>query len=283
MRISQPTLTTSSTRGRLESYCSYPPVPFCLPCSRKTVNTTIYAMSHLFSLGDLNCRLDVRPAHPLHSNSNFMLQLCELLNTEHGREELKEFDRLSIERRKGTIFPGFWEAEFWKFKCMYKFNIGQVDQYRYLFYFEAMTDSERTLFCQTVKKRVPSWTDRILYATHDDSTGRSWITHPPPLLYTSFPSYTTSVHKPIVALLVLPPPSKDLRTPSAPSVASTTTSLLSHPPQYSPDPYAAWKQYTGKILCRILGFFWCIFVMLGLGNAAFGFANTLLSIGAMTW
>ena len=127
---------------------------------------------------------------------------------------------------------------------------------------------------------MPSWTDRILYATHDDSPDRSRIT---PLLYTSIPSYTTSDHKPIVALLVLPPPSKGLRTPSVPSVASTTIPLLSHPPQYSPDPYAAWKRYTGKILGRILGFFWCIFVMFGLGNAAFGIANTLLSIGAMTW
>ena len=97
-----------------------------------TVNTTIHATSHLFFLGDLNFRLDVPPAHPLHSNSNPLLQLCELLNTEHGREELKEFDQLIIERRKGTVFLGFWEAEFWKFKCTYKFNIGQVDQYRYL-------------------------------------------------------------------------------------------------------------------------------------------------------
>ena len=98
----------------------------------KTINTTIYATSHLFFLGDLNFRLEVPPAHPLRSNSNFMPQLHVLLNTERGREELKEFDQLIIERRKGTVFPGLWEAEFWRFKCTYKFNIGQVDQYRYV-------------------------------------------------------------------------------------------------------------------------------------------------------
>jgi hypothetical protein len=104
-----------------------------------------------------------------------------------------------------------------------------------------------------------------------------------PLLYTSVPSYTTSDHKPIVALLVLPPFLTISRTPATPSIATTTVPLLSHTPQYAPDRYAFMKRYIGKSLGRILGFFWCIFVMLGLGNAAFGLANALFSIGAMTW
>lgn len=127
---------------------------------------------------------------------------------------------------------------------------------------------------------MPSWTDRVLYATHNDSPDRTRVT---PLLYTSIPSYTTSDHKPIVALLLLPPPLKVSHTPAVPTIASTTVPLLSHPRQYSPDPYAVLKRYTGKSLGRVLGLFWCICVMLGLGNAAFGLANTLLSIGAMTW
>lgn len=130
------------------------------------------------------------------------------------------------------------------------------------------------------EKRVPSWTDRILYATHSDSPDRSGVTS---LLYTSIPSYTTSDHKPIVALLLLPSFPTVSPTPAAPSIATTTIPLLSHPPPFSPDPYAVLKRYIGKSLGRIIGLFWCIFVMLGLGNAAFGLANALLSIGALTW
>lgn len=59
-----------------------------------------------------------------------MPRLNALLNTERGREDMKEFDQLLIERKKGTVFPGLWEGEYWKFKCTYKFKIGQVDQYR---------------------------------------------------------------------------------------------------------------------------------------------------------
>ncbi|KAF8587380.1 DNase I-like protein [Ramaria rubella] len=228
--------------------------------SGKMANTTIYATSHLFFLGDLNFRLDVPAGHPLRSGSDFIHRLNELLNTERGREEMKEFDQLTTEQRKGNIFPGLREGEFWRFKCTYKFKIGQVDHYS--------------------QKRVPSWTDRILYATHSDSPHSSKVSS---LLYTSIPSYTTSDHKPVVALLVLPAPSSVSHLPANTAVANTSIPLLPHPPQYFPDPHAILKRYTGKSLGRILGLFWCIFVMLGLGNAALGLGNAILGIGAMTW
>ncbi|KAF8581253.1 DNase I-like protein [Ramaria rubella] len=228
--------------------------------SGKMANTTIYATSHLFFLGDLNFRLDVPAGHPLRSGSDFIHRLNEILNTERGREEMKEFDQLTTEQRKGNIFPGLREGEFWRFKCTYKFKIGQVDHYS--------------------QKRVPSWTDRILYATHSDSPHSSKVSS---LLYTSIPSYTTSDHKPVVALLVLPAPSSVSHLPANTAVANTSIPLLPHPPQYFPDPHAILKRYTGKSLGRILGLFWCIFVMLGLGNAALGLGNAILGIGAMTW
>lgn len=43
-------------------------------------------------------------------------------------------------------------------------------------------------------KRVPSWTDRVLYATHSDSSDTPDKTNITNLLYTSIPSYTTSDH-----------------------------------------------------------------------------------------
>ena len=128
------------------------------------------------------------------------------------------------------------------------------------------------------EKRLPAWTDRILYATYTDSHDASGIT---PLIYTSIPSYTTSDHKPIVARLLLPaalPPSY-----SIPSISTTSVPLLPQPPQYMPDPYATPKRYTGKCLGRILGLLWTLMWLLGLGTAVFGVGNALLGLGAFMW
>ena len=54
---------------------------------------------------------------------------------ESSREELKEFDQLTVEKNKGNVFVGLHEGEFWKFKCSYKYKVGEVDQYRLVFMF----------------------------------------------------------------------------------------------------------------------------------------------------
>jgi hypothetical protein len=106
--------------------------PSVSPISGRLVSTTLYATSHLFFLGDLNFRLDIPSSHPLLSDSNSLVRLNAHLDTERGREELKEYDQLLTEWRKGTVFPGLREAEFWRFKCTYKFKLGEVDRYRYV-------------------------------------------------------------------------------------------------------------------------------------------------------
>ncbi|KAF8506357.1 inositol polyphosphate phosphatase [Hysterangium stoloniferum] len=220
-------------------------------------STTIYASSHLFFLGDLNFRLDIPTAHPLRSD---LVRLNQHLSTGEGRAELKEYDQLLIERRKGTIFQGMSEAEFWQFKCSYKFKIGTVDQYS--------------------TKRTPSWTDRILYATYTDSPDTSKVI---PLLYTSIPSYTTSDHKPIVALLIIPPPISPDDAAAVPIDASASVPLLRHSSQFKPDAYANLKRYTGKVVGRIIGVIWFVFVLLGFGNAALGVSNVIFGTGALAW
>jgi hypothetical protein len=101
-----------------------------LPSSTSSSKTTMYSTSHLFFLGDLNFRLSLPEEHPL------ALQLkaspAETLNKESTREELKEYDQLHIERRKGTAFIGLKDGEFWKFQCSYKYKLGEVDKYRYV-------------------------------------------------------------------------------------------------------------------------------------------------------
>jgi hypothetical protein len=89
----------------------------------------MYSTSHLFFLGDLNFRLTPPPTSPYAGRANIH-SVEAALDTQSGREELKEYDQLLQERRKCTVFHGFREGEFWAFKCSYKFKIGEVDKYR---------------------------------------------------------------------------------------------------------------------------------------------------------
>ena len=99
--------------------------------SNTGVSTTIYSTSHLFFLGDLNFRLDLPPTSPYAGSANAH-RVEAALDTQSGREELKEFDQLSQERMKHAIFHGFREVNFWDFKCTYKYKIGEVDKYRFV-------------------------------------------------------------------------------------------------------------------------------------------------------
>ncbi|KAI0273598.1 inositol polyphosphate phosphatase [Gloeopeniophorella convolvens] len=228
-----------------------------LPDSGSKAPTTMYSTSHLFFFGDLNFRVSPPPESPYAGRANYPHVLAAL-DTQSGREELKEFDQLLQERRRGTVFRGFREGDFWSFKCSYKFKMGEVEKYS--------------------QRRTPAWTDRILYTTYSDPADvpdESAITN---LLYTSIPSYTTSDHKPIVALLLLPP---------APSVPSTddTIQLLSLPSGYSPKPgtLVNFKKYTGRILDRTIGIIWWLLVFIGAGHTAVGIGNCILGFGAWTW
>ena len=91
----------------------------------------MYSTSHLFFLGDLNFRLALPETNSYAGGANIE-RLEAALDTQSGREELKEFDQLLQERRQGTVFQGFREGEFWSFKCSYKFKIGEVDKYRFV-------------------------------------------------------------------------------------------------------------------------------------------------------
>lgn len=154
-------------------------------------SSTLYETSHLFLLGDLNFRLDLPKDHRLY-HMRFSQDFSQAIDSEQVREELKEFDQLTVERRKGTAFVGLHEGEFWKFKCSYKYKIGEVDKYRYSCSSpESSTRQRNNVKPHSSVKRTPSWTDRVLYATYTDSPEKSTITN---LIYTSIPSYTTSDH-----------------------------------------------------------------------------------------
>ncbi|KAJ6525630.1 skeletal muscle/kidney enriched inositol 5-phosphatase [Mycena capillaripes] len=222
------------------------------------IPTTLYDTSHLFLLGDLNFRVVLPPEHPLKGASG---AIGQALSNQSARDALKEYDQLLLERRNpaSRAFVGLREGEFWLFKCSYKYKIGEVDKYS--------------------EKRTPSWTDRILYTTYTDSPDmpdKSAITN---LLYTSIPGYTTSDHKPIVCLLLLPPPP----APSTPPVS--TPPVLRLPAHYvpAPDPHANRKRYTGRVLDRAVGRVWWLLTLLGAGSAVVGIFNFVLGLGAWGW
>ncbi|KAH9063467.1 inositol polyphosphate phosphatase [Lactarius vividus] len=228
-----------------------------LPGSPSGEHTTMYSTSHLFFLGDLNFRLALPQTNPYTGSANFG-RIEAALDTQPGREELKEFDQLLQERRKGTVFQGFREGEFWSFKCSYKFKIGEVDKYS--------------------QQRTPAWTDRILYTTYSDSSDSTEDSAITEVLYTTIPSYTTSDHKPVVALLLLPP--APIVPPSGDHIP-----LLSLPLGFAPrpDPFTGIKKYTGRVLDRIIGTVWWLLVIIGVGSAAVGIGNFILGFGAWTW
>ena len=94
--------------------------------SGSKLSSTLYETSHLFLLGDLNFRLDIPSSHPLSATKDF----AQAIESETTRKELKEFDQLTVEKRKGTVFAGLREGDFWKFKCSYKYHLGEVDMYK---------------------------------------------------------------------------------------------------------------------------------------------------------
>jgi hypothetical protein len=96
--------------------------------------TTLYDTSHLFFLGDLNFRVSLPEEHPM-STVLVGKGVANALNADDMREQLKEYDQLSIERKKGNVLISLREGEFWKFKCSYKYELGEVDKYRCVFPF----------------------------------------------------------------------------------------------------------------------------------------------------
>ncbi|KAI0699673.1 Endonuclease/exonuclease/phosphatase [Cytidiella melzeri] len=224
--------------------------------------STMFSTSHLFFFGDLNFRLDMPPDHDL-AHPSQLANFARLLEDERVREDLKKFDQLTIERDQNcSAFVGLREGEFWKFKCSYKYKLGEVDKYDL--------------------KRHPAWTDRVMYTTHTDSPDTPHNSNITNALYTSIPSYTTSDHKPIVTVLLLPKPSLP---PSTLTTPRPTPPLLQLPSQYNPrpDPHASLKRYTGKTLDRLVGYCWWLLTILGAGSPVFGLGNFALGLGFWGW
>ncbi|KAF9520582.1 hypothetical protein BS47DRAFT_1286984 [Hydnum rufescens UP504] len=234
--------------------------------------STIYDTTHLFFFGDLNFRLtpnkpspttevpDPSVAAPLFPT---LAEIQKSNGTLDGRRELVKHDQLRNAMREGRIGSGLREGKIERFPCTYKYVIGCVDEYN--------------------PKRTPSWTDRILYTTALDDPSTPHKSAIQNVLYTSILAFTKSDHKPITALLLLPPADQTspLSRPMMP------TPLVASPPHLHlrPQHYRrVLAQCLGKSLDRIVGAVWCLLWLLGAGNAALGLFNVSLGLlGFLYW
>ncbi|KAG8971483.1 hypothetical protein FRC05_011056 [Tulasnella sp. 425] len=208
---------------------------------------TIYDSTHLFFFGDLNFRL-IQKAGLSYSD------IQEKANSPEGRRELARLDELSTEMQNGTVCNGLHEGDFSSFKPTYKYLLNSETEYS--------------------PKRAPAWTDRILFSTASDSPTAT-TSNIKPVIYTSVPSYTTSDHKPVVAILDVPSPLP---------VSECAFPVLAAPPSYlQPATLPNISRYTGKVCAWMIGWVWCVFRFIGMGRAGVGIGNVIIGVSAWTW
>ncbi|CAG8748871.1 8823_t:CDS:2, partial [Acaulospora morrowiae] len=137
---------------------------------------SIFDNDHLIWLGDLNYRIDALPEYKVKE----MVDNNEL-------EDLLHFDQLNIQRMKQQAFSEFEEGKI-TFKPTYKYDVASRD------------------FDKSDKRRIPSWTDRILWR----SIKSEWCKQ---LIYRSHMDIGISDHKPVSAVFELKlricPPEKE--------------------------------------------------------------------------
>lgn len=214
-------------------------------------------------MGDLNYRLERLPTK---NNIAYYPQENKegnLLDIERERADMIELETLQQQQRAGKAFGGLREGDLTRFAPTYKRIVGEVNGYS--------------------TKRIPGWTDRILFASYNDPApgqpnhgSSTQILH-----FNSTPELTISDHKPVHAVLQLPPPRHE-------SASLMMAPVLPPPPPPSrPRPAARdaeelrTRLLVGMLLDRLIGWPWTILVLLGFGNDKAG-----MGVGAflgMVW
>lgn len=123
------------------------------------------------------------------------------------------------------------------------------------------------------KKRVPGWTDRILWASAPSKDSNEY--HGVEVeFYRSIMQYTHSDHKPITTLLRLPPPS---------AASGDSSALLSSLNPYEPlsSTQRLVLSTSGLVLDRIVGYVWSLLLLAGGGSLAGGLIEVFV-IGIIT-
>ncbi|BEJ10962.1 hypothetical protein CspHIS471_0103840 [Cutaneotrichosporon sp. HIS471] len=223
--------------------------------------------SHLFIMGDLNYRLE-------RLTGDYPREKGELVSVERERADLAKLDTLKKEQAAGRVFGGLREGDLTRFAPTYKRVVGQVEGYS--------------------QKRIPGWTDRILIASHNDPPSLYAADAEPGLSpegttqilqYTASPEVTISDHKPVHALVVLPPITHSAPyTSLSPLLAAPPPPSRTRPSARSQEEVFFWYIF-GNVLDRLVGLPWCVVALLGFGNdkTGMGVSAFLAMIWGLWW
>ncbi|BGP14049.1 hypothetical protein JCM10213_002344 [Rhodosporidiobolus nylandii] len=202
----------------------------------------LFDCGNVFFFGDLNYRISLNSPTPLPldilSQRISSLDFPSASTSSLAYTSLLSHDQLSQERAAGRSMHHLQEGRI-AFPPTYKFKLGSVDEYA------------------SFRKRVPGWTDRVLYAS---AAGKEVEVE----RYSSVRDFARSDHKPVAAIFALP------------SSAATTRLPLSSP--FPIDPSWRIKQLVGLALDRSIGGAWCLIMLAGFGrDARLGLFNLLLA------
>lgn len=210
--------------------------------------SSIYDSSHLFFMGDLNYRLSL-------SNPS-SIRLPTLSHKIHfSLPTLIPHDTLTQERSLGRVLQGLREGEL-TFQPTYKYKANKGSTYK------------------DFRKRIPGWTDRVFFASWNDSEAREGSRRRARVeLYRAVQRYCGSDHKPVTAIISIPSPSKK-HPPSGPLRLATKA-------PYEIDRGYKNKLLIGAVLDRFAGLTLLAIVIVGFGRLKVGIANAVvLALGA---
>ncbi|WVQ72601.1 hypothetical protein IAR50_002159 [Cryptococcus sp. DSM 104548] len=228
----------------------------------------IFDSSHLFIMGDLNYRLSHKPpADGLRENRN----VEDIVLLEKSRAEMLQTDTLRQQQREGKVFGGLREGDITRFAPTYKRIVGEIEGYS--------------------TKRIPGWTDRILFASHTDPPSffsRSVELVPPTDADTtqiahldSTPELIISDHKPVHALFLLPEITHDAPAPHLSPMLPPAPSHHGVRPPPTQREVLILERLVGTVLDKAVGWPWTLIVLLGFGNPQAGMGVSALF--AMLW
>uniref|UniRef100_A0A6I8QH48 Inositol polyphosphate-related phosphatase domain-containing protein n=1 Tax=Xenopus tropicalis TaxID=8364 RepID=A0A6I8QH48_XENTR len=163
----------------------------------KKIIKDLHRFDEVFWFGDFNFRL-----------SKSRSEVDSILENlpENDMRSLLQYDQLSEEVTKGSIFKGFKEAEI-QFRPTYKFDIGSDD------------------YDTSKKQRAPSYTDRVMYKSRNQDDIHV-------LKYGSCTLMRQSDHKPVFGLFrvkVRPRPDNITLTGGRPDLGVPMTCCISFP------------------------------------------------------
>ncbi|GAA6001122.1 hypothetical protein JCM10207_007422 [Rhodosporidiobolus poonsookiae] len=198
----------------------------------------LFDPGHLFFFGDLNYRLSRTSPRPL--PLDILSTQLSALSTPSAHEAyatLLPHDQLTQERTTGRTLHHLREGPI-AFPPSYKFRLGTSEYV-------------------SPEKRVPSWTDRVLFASSADADAKVER-------YDSVHSFERSDHKPVIALISLP--------------ADLAPKRLPFRAPFPIDPSWRLKRALGTVLDRLVGVVWCLVMLAGLGkDVRLGVVNLVLA------